>query len=328
VLHPHLDRRPRPGRAVSLRPDPGPDTLPLQVGRCHAPRHRSLSCTRFCWRSRCSAFGPPTGCWARPHAWRRAITRWSSKTCSRRSPEPQPGSAPHSRRRTPDPPWRTWRPRAARSSRPATTRRFACGRPAGRTRARRLGPPWARPARPTTGRPGCCPAKAVPIPPSGGRCWSSWTRAISSWIEPGRGWRHRRPLPEEAHRSLEALLESGPRLPSHRLADPRRLDRRTPLLARTSRTMLRRLAAAGERPQDLEDGGDVRLHAGAHVEGDAFAAAERLGVGLGDVLDVDEVARLAAVPGDRRGLTGQQLPAEDGHHSRLPVRVLARPVDV
>ena len=92
--------------------------------------------------------------------------------------------------------------------------------------------------------------------------------------------------------------------------------------------MLRRLAAAGERPQDLEDGGDVRLHAGAHVEGAAFAAAERLGVGLGDVLDVDEVARLVAVPGDRRGLTGQQLPAEDGHHSGLPVRVLARPVDV
>src|SRR5256885_470182 len=82
-----------------------------------------------------------------------------------------------------------------------------------------------------------------------------------------------------------AQPEPGPRLPSHRLADPPRVDRRTPLLARTGRTVLRRLAAAGECPQDLEDGGDVRLHAGAHVEGAAFAAAERRGVGLGDVLD-------------------------------------------
>src|SRR5207247_223248 len=40
VLHPDLDRRPRPGRALPLRPHPRPDYLPLQVAAPALPSPR------------------------------------------------------------------------------------------------------------------------------------------------------------------------------------------------------------------------------------------------------------------------------------------------
>ena len=92
--------------------------------------------------------------------------------------------------------------------------------------------------------------------------------------------------------------------------------------------MLLGLVACGQPLQHLEDGVDLGLDAGAHVEGADGLRVEGAGVRLGHVADVHEIARLLAVAVDAGLLPAQQPPREDRDHAGFTVRVLSWPVDI
>src|SRR4029079_9460103 len=73
---------------------------------------------------------------------------------------------------------------------------------------------------------------------------------------------------------------------------------------------------------------DARLLARADVVGAGGVRAGGGDEGGGDVADVDVVARLLTAAEHPRLGAGEQGGGEDRHHTGLPVRVLARPVDV
>ena len=73
---------------------------------------------------------------------------------------------------------------------------------------------------------------------------------------------------------------------------------------------------------------DVAFDAGADVESTEVRGLRGAQVGGDDVVDVDVVAGLAAVPVDDGVAAVQQTLGEDRHHPRLAVRILPRSVDV
>src|SRR5262249_4399497 len=75
--------------------------------------------------------------------------------------------------------------------------------------------------------------------------------------------------------------------------------------------------------------GHRSLDAGADVEGARdVRPLEGEHVGARDVLYVDEIPCLRAVPVDDEGLPREETIAEDGDHARFAVWILARAVDV
>src|SRR6266581_3686696 len=130
-----------------------------------------------------------------------------------------------------------------------------------------LGPQSAAPARPMTGRAGCWEARAPRIrwywrPPA-----ASWMRETPSLRRSsGSSRRCRTRRAEIPDRSVKAGVEARLRLPAQGLLDLSRVDYRAALLPGQGRAVLLGLVASGQSLQRLEDGVDIGLDPGAHVE--------------------------------------------------------------
>src|SRR5438874_722604 len=107
----------------------------------------------------------------------------------------------------------------------------------------------------------------------------------------------------------------------------RRIGDAAPDVARPRLRVLRLAVDAGHAPASLMQLFDRRLDPGTDVV-DAAGVVGRGQYPANHVADVDEVARLLAVPEDCRLLAGREPLEEDRDHTALEARFLPRPVDV
>src|SRR5207253_913110 len=130
-------------------------------------------------------------------------------------------------------------------------------------------------------------------------------------------------FPGQTQPVLERLL--GP--PAELARRQRRVGDAAPDVARPRLRVLRLAVDADHAPAGRKQFVDRRLDPGADVV-DAAGVLGRSQHSANHVADVDEVARLLAVPEDRRLLAGREPLEEDRDHAALEARLLPRPVDV
>src|SRR6202022_9940 len=100
------------------------------------------------------------------------------------------------------------------------------------------------------------------------------------------------------------------------------------LLSGPGRAVACRACHATGGGDEAVDAVDISLGGGADVVAAEPFAVSSPEVGADDVVDVDEVASLQAVAADHGLVSAEQPLGEDGDHTCLAVRILARPVDV
>src|SRR5439155_11690401 len=133
---------------------------------------------------------------------------------------------------------------------------------------------------------------------------------------------------EPAQDLRRPLVELGPRLPAQLHGGAARVEGGAGELSGPGGRISRRAGNAGGGRHGAVELVDGRLDAGADVDQQPVTLGGRPGEGVDDVVDIDEVPRLLAVPVDRALLAGQQQAGEDGDDASLAVGVLAGAVHV
>src|SRR5215210_162388 len=134
---------------------------------------------------------------------------------------------------------------------------------------------------------------------------------------------------EEAERLLETCVQTDLRPPVQQLLRLGGIHGAPRLLSGLGRAVLRRQVPAGDLSQQLVEFVHAGLDARAHIVGTVRSLAlEGEDSGAGDIPDVDVVPGLLTGAVDTGGPVRGQVPGEYGHYPGLPVRVLARTVDV
>src|SRR5207245_408649 len=133
---------------------------------------------------------------------------------------------------------------------------------------------------------------------------------------------------EVLHSPPDPLLEADSGLPAQDLGRAAGVETAPANVASLRRSVSRLDVLADALPDHLVELVDVGLDPGSDVE-----APGGVGLGSGDhrvhhVADVDVVAGAGAIAVDDRGAALEESMDEDRHHARLPVGVLARPIDV
>src|SRR5262249_4191741 len=144
---------------------------------------------------------------------------------------------------------------------------------------------------------------------------------------PGRSYSELLPEPLDGLR--ETLVECCARAPPEERLGAGRVEDTAPLLAGLRRGVLGGAIYAGQARQAPVQLVDRRLGACADIR-DAGRVRERHPAGdrVGNIPDVDVVARLLPVAVDDARFAGEKSRREDGTDAGLARRVLARAVDV